>query len=159
MMIITIANLCVTVIKPTTLHIPKDWVWVAQSVEQRSLFYYYYLVLRDRAWAGQGQRERETQNPKQAPCCQHGARCGAQTPEPRDPDLNQNQELDAWPTEPQADDHFTGIASTDFQSETVFESHWCKSLLVLTRNRELSRLILPKKEARSNWAFLLIHRM
>ena len=44
---------------------------------------------RDRAWTGEGQRERETQNWKQAPGSepQPRARCGAQTHRPRDRDL------------------------------------------------------------------------
>ena len=38
------------------------------------------------------ERERERENPKQAPHCQSGARYGARTHEPRDPDLSPNQE-------------------------------------------------------------------
>ena len=49
---------------------------------------------------GEGQRERERENPKQAPCCQPRARHGAQSHEPGDHDLSQNQELDTLPTEP-----------------------------------------------------------
>ena len=44
---------------------------------------------------GEGERE----NPKQALHCQPRARCGAQSYEPQDHDLSQNQESDAQPTE------------------------------------------------------------
>ena len=40
-------------------------------------------------------RERGTENPKQAPCCQHRARCGALSYEPWDYDLSQNSESGA----------------------------------------------------------------
>ena len=45
-------------------------------------------------------RERETRNPKQAPCCQHRAQCGSWPHKPWDHDLSLNQELDAELTEP-----------------------------------------------------------
>ena len=38
---------------------------------------------RERAQMGEGQRARETENPKQAPHCQSKARHGARTREPR----------------------------------------------------------------------------
>ena len=50
---------------------------------------------REHAQVGEGQREggaRETL--RQAPHCQHRARCGAQTHQLRDHDLSRNQELD-----------------------------------------------------------------
>ena len=53
-----------------------DW---ATKVPLYSLFFNVYLFIlreRDRAWAGEGQRERETQNPKQAP----GSELSAQSP-------------------------------------------------------------------------------
>ena len=42
---------------------------------------------------GEGQKEKETQNPKQAQAmtCQHRAQYGARTHEPRDHDLSQSQ--------------------------------------------------------------------
>ena len=47
--------------------------------------------------AGEGgaerEKEREREYPKQAPHCQHGARCGARTHEPQDHDLNQSRML------------------------------------------------------------------
>ena len=57
-----------------------------------SLFFFIYLLLRDRARTGEEQRERETQNPKQlqAPSCQHRARRGARTHEPRDGELSRS---------------------------------------------------------------------
>ena len=55
--------------------------------------------MKERERAGEGQRKRETKNPKQAPCCQHWARCGAQSHKPQDHDLSQNQESEAQPTE------------------------------------------------------------
>ena len=49
---------------------------------------------------GEGLRERETQNPKQAPAlnCQHRGRCGAWTHQPWDHDLSWSR--DVHPTEP-----------------------------------------------------------
>ena len=44
---------------------------------------------------GQTERGRERENPKQAPHCQCGVRCGARTHEPRDGDLSGIQESDA----------------------------------------------------------------
>ena len=41
---------------------------------------------------GEGQRERERENPKQALPCQCGAQCGAQNHKPWDHDLSLNQE-------------------------------------------------------------------
>ena len=42
---------------------------------------------------GGAERERERENPKQAPHCQHRAWCRAQSQEPWEHDLSQNQEL------------------------------------------------------------------
>ena len=42
----------------------------------------------------EGERERERENPKQAPHCQSRALCGAQTHKPQDHDLSRNQESD-----------------------------------------------------------------
>ena len=55
----------------------------------------YLFILRERVSmrVGKGQRERERQNPKQALSCQHRARHGAQTHEPRDRDLSRSQTL------------------------------------------------------------------
>ena len=60
-------------------------------------FLKFLLILRERetAWAGEVQREKERENPKQAPRYQCRARCGAQTHEPWDHDLSWNQESDA----------------------------------------------------------------
>ena len=38
-----------------------------QHIPLHSLFFHFYVFLRDRAWVGEGQRDRETQNVKQAP--------------------------------------------------------------------------------------------
>ena len=48
--------------------------------------------MRECAQAGEGQRERG--NPKQVPHCQHRAKCRAQTHEPQDHALSQNQQSD-----------------------------------------------------------------
>ena len=47
-------------------------------------FNVYLFILREgeHVQAGEGQREKETENPKQAPRCQHGTQCGAQTHKP-----------------------------------------------------------------------------
>ena len=42
----------------------------------KRIFFNIYLLLRDRAQMGEGQRENETQNPKQAP----GSELSAQSP-------------------------------------------------------------------------------
>ena len=41
---------------------------------------------------GGAEREKETANPKQAPCCRCRAQPGARTHQPGDHDLSQNQE-------------------------------------------------------------------
>ena len=46
------------------------------SILKKNFFFKVYLFLRDRAWAGEEHRERETQNPKQAP----GSEPSAQSP-------------------------------------------------------------------------------
>ena len=56
---------------------------------------YFYFWDRERAWTREGQRERETQNPKQAPSsgCQHRAQRGARTHGVWDHDLSRSQML------------------------------------------------------------------
>ena len=58
---------------------------------------------RDRVWAGKGQRERHTQNPKQAPGSELSARCPTQarTHEPWDHHLSRSQTLN-WLSHPGA---------------------------------------------------------
>ena len=51
-------------------------------------------------WVGEGQRARERENPKQAPCYQRRAWHRAQSQELWDHGLSQNQESDAQPSEP-----------------------------------------------------------
>ena len=73
----------------------KSVGWISTLL---SNFFNVYSFLRDRerqSMSGKGQRERETQNPKQAPglSCQHIAQRGARTHEPRDHDLGQSQVL------------------------------------------------------------------
>ena len=51
------------------------------------IFNVYLFILRERVQTGEGQGEREAENPKQAPHCQHRAQCGAGTQEPQDHDL------------------------------------------------------------------------
>ena len=55
-------------------------------------FFNVYLFLRDRVRAGEGQRERETQNLSRSPALssQHRARHGAPTHKPRDQDLSRS---------------------------------------------------------------------
>ena len=74
------------------------------GVSSNSLFKCLFIYFesereRERERAGEGQRERR-ENPKQVPHCQHRAWHGARTQEPWDHDLNQNQELDTYLTEP-----------------------------------------------------------
>ena len=59
------------------------------------IFFNVYLFLIDRSWAGEGQKERETQNTNRLPAlnCQHRARCRAWTHEPWDYDLSRSQIL------------------------------------------------------------------
>ena len=54
---------------------------------------YFWERGKDRARAGEGQRERETQNLKQAPGCQHRARRWARTHGLQDHDLSRSQML------------------------------------------------------------------
>ena len=58
-------------------------------------FFNVYFRERDRAQAGQGKRERETQNPKQAPDSELPAQSptGTRTHELQDHDLSQSQSL------------------------------------------------------------------
>ena len=52
-------------------------------------------------FARETERDRETENPKQAGSVLSAqSPAGAQSHEPRDHDLSQDQELDAYPTEP-----------------------------------------------------------
>ena len=56
-------------------------------------FIHFWETERDRAQAGEGQRERDThriQSRLQAPSCQHRARCGIQTHKPQDHDLSRS---------------------------------------------------------------------
>ena len=55
-----------------------------------------FIFDREKTQVGEGERERETENPKQAPHCQHKAQCGAQTRKLQDHGLKS----DAQPTEP-----------------------------------------------------------
>ena len=68
-----------------------------------SCLFMFWETDRDRARAGEGQREEETQNSNrlQALSCQHRARCGARTREPRDHDLSQSRTLN-WLSHPDA---------------------------------------------------------
>ena len=56
-------------------------------------FFMFIYLFWERAWAGEGQRERE--NPKEAQCCQHRAGRGVRTHELGYHDLSWNQESDA----------------------------------------------------------------
>ena len=58
-------------------------------------FIHFWEMERDRAWAGEGQRERQTiiRSRLQPLSCQHRAWRGARTCEPRDHDLSQNGKL------------------------------------------------------------------
>ena len=49
------------------------------------------LFLRKRSWVGEGQRDRETENPKQTLYCQHGTQHGLKPTKPGDHDLSWNQ--------------------------------------------------------------------
>ena len=53
------------------------------------MFIYFWERARDRVWAGEGKRERETQNPKQAP----GSELAAQSPTPGS---NSDCEITTW---------------------------------------------------------------
>ena len=75
----------------------KDGYWYQFMSRWLSLF--IFLRKMESTWE-RAEKKRETENPKQAPCCQHRARRGAWTHEPREHDLSRNQESDAWPTEP-----------------------------------------------------------
>ena len=61
------------------------------------LFLFFLIFIfeseRKREWAGKGQREKETQNLKQAPGCQHRAWHRAWTHDSQDHDLSQSQAL------------------------------------------------------------------
>ena len=57
------------------------------------IFKILFLFERETARTGEGQRERETEDPKQAPRRQHRAPRGVQTHEPRDHDLNRSLRL------------------------------------------------------------------
>ena len=61
-------------------------------------FFLSLFILRDRDHV-QG-RGRDRENTKQAPCCQHGARCRAQSYKPQDHDLSQYPESEVEPTKP-----------------------------------------------------------
>ena len=85
-------------------HRPRDrdlsWSWTLNQLSHPGapkFFFNVYLFLRqrDRAWTGEGQREREAQNPKQAPApsCQPRAWRGARTHRPRDRDLSRSRTL------------------------------------------------------------------
>ena len=55
----------------------------------------FIYLLTERERAGEGQREREKENPKQDPHCKCIAQRGAWTHEPRDRALSRNQESNA----------------------------------------------------------------
>ena len=56
-------------------HLARDAYPIA-LFKKKNFFFNIYSFLRDRAQVGEGQRERETQNPKQAP----GSELSAQSP-------------------------------------------------------------------------------
>ena len=67
-------------------------------------FIYFFETERDRAWMGEGQRERgrhRIQNRLQALSCRHRARSRAQTHRPRDHDLSRSWTLN-WLSHPDA---------------------------------------------------------
>ena len=62
------------------------------------LFYSFYFLFIEFSfffffWERERQKKKETENPKQAPLCQHKARHGSKTREPWDHDLNPSQTL------------------------------------------------------------------
>ena len=59
----------------------------------------YLFILRERAWAEKGQRDRETENLKQAPLSAQASH-STQSHQPWDQDLSQNQESVVQPTGP-----------------------------------------------------------
>ena len=68
-----------------------DINWGREAISFFSFLFWMFIYFWERqtVWAEEGQRERETENPKQAPCCQHRAWCGVQTHEP--------QTMRSWP--------------------------------------------------------------
>ena len=55
-------------------------------------FFKSLFILRERAWAREGQRERERENPEQTLLCQCRAQSGAQSHKPWDHDRNQESD-------------------------------------------------------------------
>ena len=64
-------------------------------------FYFSFKREKERTWVGNEQRQKETQNPKQAPCCQSKAQRGAWTHELWDHDPNWSQ-MPNWLSHPEA---------------------------------------------------------
>ena len=59
-------------------------------------FFFFKFIYFERGREGEdgAEREGERENPRQVPCCQHGAQYGAQTHELQDHDLSRDQEWD-----------------------------------------------------------------
>ena len=106
--LISIQNIIETQILPTVISQPS----MTETSHPKQLFSLFFKFIylywereseqereRARTQMGEGQRERKTENPKQAPCCQHRAGCGGRAHKPRHHDLSRNQESDSWPTE------------------------------------------------------------
>ena len=77
------------------LSISVSGVLKSPAITTFFFFFNVYLFLRDTETTqeGEGQRDRETDNPDQVPCCQPDV--GLKTTKPRGHDLSRNQELDA----------------------------------------------------------------
>ena len=53
-------------------------IWLSTQLRIPTFFNVYLFILRETTSRGEAERERETENPRQAPCCQHRARWGLQ---------------------------------------------------------------------------------
>ena len=86
------------------------------------MFIYFWQRERDRAWAGKGQRERETQNPKQAT----GSELSAQSPTRGSNSQTTRSwpepKSDAQPTEPPRRPRNTMIYSTQKEKVSCFQT-------------------------------------
>ena len=80
----------------------NDWAPQAPSNCFKKIFFNVYLFLteRNRAWVGEGQRERETQNPKQAPSSELPAQSPMRSSSSQTARSWPELKSDAQPTEP-----------------------------------------------------------
>ena len=111
----------------TVIIISKLMFWLVEHVQVVLKFIYLFWERQRQHKRGRGKgRERGREKPKQAPCCQLRAWCGARTHKMWDHDLSWNRESDAQPTEPPRCPNFDLFLNRTISTYTcsIHYQHW-----------------------------------